>query len=88
MRSKKFYLSIVAVILLLSVVGVVLAQENAGPPESADLTKVKEDAVRAILDNDGKLIDPKNQWQRQPEPTKADSAAGTSLTTRIRSTST
>ena len=60
MRSKKFYLSIVAVILLLSVVGVVLAQENAGPPESADLTKVKEDAVRAILDNDGKLIDPKN----------------------------
>ena len=58
MRSKKFYLSIVAVILLLSVVGVVLAQENAGPPESADLTKVKEDAVRAILDNDGSVIDP------------------------------
>ena len=58
MRSKKFYLSVVAVILLLSVVGTVLAQEAASPSESADPTKVKEDAVTAILGSGGKVIDP------------------------------
>ena len=58
MRSKRFYLSVVAAILLLSVVGVVIAQEATDPSESVDPTKVKEDAVRAILDNDGKVIDP------------------------------
>ena len=47
-----------AAILLLSVVGVVIAQEATDPSESVDPTKVKEDAVRAILDNDGKVIDP------------------------------
>ena len=36
MRSKRFYLSVVATILLLFVVGTVLAQEATGPPESAD----------------------------------------------------
>ena len=58
MRSKRFYLSVLATILLLFVVGTVLAQEATGPPESADPTKVKEDTVRAILDSDGKVIDP------------------------------
>ena len=58
MRSKRFYLSVVATILLLFVVGTVLAQEATGPPESDDPTKVKEDAVRTILDSDGKVIDP------------------------------
>ena len=58
MRSKRFYLSVVATILLLFVVGTVLAQEATGPPESVDPAKVKEDAVRAILDSDGKVIDP------------------------------
>ena len=58
MRSKRFYLSVVAAILLLFVVGVVIAQEATDPSESVDPTKVKENAVRAILDNNGKVIDP------------------------------
>ena len=53
-----------ATILLLFVVGTILAQEATGPPEPADPTKVKEDAVRAILDSDGKVIDPNKRMAK------------------------
>ena len=54
-RRKLVQLSL-ALVVMAVFAGAILAR--GGPPESADLNEVKENAVRAILDSDGKVIDP------------------------------
>ena len=53
MRSKRFYLSVTAAILLLFVVGAVLAQEATDPPAGND--EPTEDAVLDVVDSDGNV---------------------------------
>lgn len=55
LRRKLVPLSLLLIVMAVFA-GAVLA--TGGPPEQADLAEVKEDAVRAILDSDGRVIDP------------------------------
>ena len=65
MRRKRLYFPVVAVMLLLLVAGVVMAQDGTtSTPEAVDLSDVKEDAVRDLLDSKGRVIDPNETLAR------------------------